>query len=109
MCSLVPQEKLFQRLQTLFHFFELLLARFELLLLRIHNFFRCILNEFLILQFSLDGLDKTFEVCLILAEFFGLLFDVDESRERGACFRFRLPADQSATRSDEPCRNPVVP
>ncbi|MFP5383236.1 MAG: ATP-binding protein [Gammaproteobacteria bacterium] len=35
--------------------------------------------------------------------------EVDESLGRGACFRFRLPADNSATRSDERCRNPVVP
>lgn len=35
--------------------------------------------------------------------------EVDESREQGAGFRFKLPADHSATRSDERCRNPVVP
>lgn len=48
-------------------------------------------------------------ICMSIIRGHRGILDVDESRERGACFRFRLPADQSATRSDEPCRNPVVP
>ncbi len=35
--------------------------------------------------------------------------EVDEGREHGACFRFRLPVDNSAARSDALCREQAAP
>lgn len=37
------------------------------------------------------------------------MIEIDESRERGACIRFRLPIDTSAAGREDRCRSPVVP
>lgn len=37
------------------------------------------------------------------------MIEIDESREQGACIRFRLPVDTTAAGRDERCRKPDVP